>query len=397
MPLRPTFETRALTTEEVVGCVHKFAAAAAVCKEAGFTGVQLHAAHGYLLSSFLNPRVNRRTDRYGGGSLENRARFLLEAVRAVREAVGPGFPVSVKMNSADFQQGGFSHADSVAVAAMLDEAGLDLLEISGGSYESAALLGGASLAQHVSSVTGQEGRERNEGEEGEKHDRRARQLTPAQKTARREAYFLVYADAIRKALRKTPLMVTGGFRSRSAMESALAGDGSGDGGDTSSSGNGQCDVIGIGRPLCGAPRCVDDLLSGVSDKLPAWESSLGFPWFLRPLEQLKLLRLARVGLGVQKWCYVQLLRMGAGEDVDLAVGLLDAINRMEAFEKMKAAALTGPELDGVVGTVLNAPPASAASRALVPAVAASAVMVLVALGVYRSSSAGSSSSSGARL
>ena len=91
-----------MTKSEIKEIVDKIAFAAQIAKQTGFTGVQVHAAHGYLLSSFLNPLANARSDEYGG-SLENRARPLLEAVRAVRAVVGPAYPVCVKLNTADFQ------------------------------------------------------------------------------------------------------------------------------------------------------------------------------------------------------------------------------------------------------------------------------------------------------
>ncbi|MEO1087986.1 MAG: NADH:flavin oxidoreductase, partial [Acidobacteriota bacterium] len=125
---------RALLDKEIVSIVDRYARTAAEVRAAGFTGVQVHAAHGYLASQFLSPRTNRRTDRWGG-SLENRARFLLETVRAVRAAVGAEFPVGVKLNSADFQRGGFDLEDAATVAGWLADAGIDLLEISGGTYE----------------------------------------------------------------------------------------------------------------------------------------------------------------------------------------------------------------------------------------------------------------------
>ena len=130
----------ALTIAEIEDIVRRFAVCAAAVKEAGFTGVQVHAAHGYLLSEFLSPRSNLRTDRYGG-ELANRARALLEVVAAVRASVGPTFPVAVKLNSADFQKGGFAFEDSLQVAAWLEAAGVDLIEISGGTYEQPRLLG----------------------------------------------------------------------------------------------------------------------------------------------------------------------------------------------------------------------------------------------------------------
>ncbi|NEB06987.1 2,4-dienoyl-CoA reductase, partial [Streptomyces sp. SID13726] len=109
-------------------------------EEAGFDGVQIHAAHGYLLSQFLSPLVNRRTDRWGG-SPENRVRLLTEVVRAVRAQVAPGFAVGVKLNTADFQRGGFDTEDAVQVLEALCGLGVDLVELSGGSVESPATLG----------------------------------------------------------------------------------------------------------------------------------------------------------------------------------------------------------------------------------------------------------------
>src|ERR1700722_12901854 len=109
-------------------------------ERAGFDGVEVHAAHGYLISQFLSPLVNQRGDEWGG-SLENRARLLLDVVRAIREAVSSSFAVAVKLNSADFQRGGFDAEDAARVIAMLEPLGVDLVELSGGSYESPAMSG----------------------------------------------------------------------------------------------------------------------------------------------------------------------------------------------------------------------------------------------------------------
>ncbi|NCU10719.1 MAG: NADH:flavin oxidoreductase/NADH oxidase family protein, partial [Sphingomonadaceae bacterium] len=130
----------ALTEAEIEDLIARFAQAAVICAEGGFDGVQIHAAHGYLISQFLSPRANQRGDQWGG-SLENRARFLLEVVRATREAVPAGFAVTVKLNSADFQRGGFAFEDSLQVAQWLEAEGVDLIEISGGTYEQPRLLG----------------------------------------------------------------------------------------------------------------------------------------------------------------------------------------------------------------------------------------------------------------
>ena len=139
--LKSAFKTpRALTEEEIRDIIKRFATSAAIAKKAGFTGVQIHGAHGYLVSQFLSGHHNQRTDQWGG-SLENRMRFPLEIYRAIRKAVGDEYPVSIKLNSADFQRGGFTEEESMTVAQTLAEEGLDLLEISGGNYENPAMAG----------------------------------------------------------------------------------------------------------------------------------------------------------------------------------------------------------------------------------------------------------------
>jgi 2,4-dienoyl-CoA reductase-like NADH-dependent reductase (Old Yellow Enzyme family) len=214
----------ALTEDEIVDLIGRFATTAEAARVAGFTGVQIHAAHGYLLSSFLSPRANVRTDGWGG-SLENRARFLMETVKAVRTKLGTDFPISVKLNSADFQKGGFAFEDSLMVARWLQAAGVDLLEISGGSYEQPAMM----------DMEGMEARD---------------EPQVARSTLEREAYFVDFAKAM-KAEIQMPLMVTGGFRSRLAMDHALN--------------SGAADIIGIGRPLCGDPMAAAQLLMGRAD------------------------------------------------------------------------------------------------------------------------------------
>lgn len=267
---------KAMTSDQIEDSIKRFAYAAKVAKDTGFTGVQLHAAHGYLLSSFLSPVVNRRIDQWGG-SLENRARFLLEAIRAVRAAVGPEFPIGVKLNSADFQKGGFSHEDSLQVAQWLDAEGLDLLEVSGGSYEQPTLVGGSGRSD--------------EADPGKKASTRAR-----------EAYFLEYARDIRKVV-NMPLLVTGGFRSRSVMEQALA--------------ENDCDVIGLGRPLCTETDFPRRLFAGETDQAPRHELELNlgsgrFGWNSNSFA-IKILNV----FGHMGWYYMQLLRLGAGKEPNL--------------------------------------------------------------------------------
>ncbi|MBK7535993.1 MAG: NADH:flavin oxidoreductase/NADH oxidase family protein [Myxococcales bacterium] len=216
-------QPRALTGDEIAALIARFATAARVAKTAGFAGVQVHGAHGYLVSQFLSPRSNQRTDEWGGDAAR-RARFLLEVVRAIRGAVGAGFPVGVKLNSADFQRGGFSIEESMEVARQLEAAGVDLLEISGGNYESPAMAGAGEL--------------------------------PAEQRAssrEREAYFLDYARRIR-AVTRLPLMLTGGLRTRAVMEQVLA--------------EGAVDVLGLARPLAHAPDLPRALLDGSADAAP---------------------------------------------------------------------------------------------------------------------------------
>lgn len=243
---------RALEAEEIEHIVTRFARTAIAAKQAGFTGVQIHAAHGYLISQFLSPLTNLRNDAWGGDAIRRR-RFLLEIVDAVRDSVGREFAISVKLNSADFQRGGFDEAESMAVVAALDEAGIDLLEISGGTYERTEMFD-------------------NGGRES---------------TKQREAYFLEYAEKVR-ANTKVPLMLTGGFRSRAGMDAALVG--------------GAVDVVGLARPLAVQPDLPRRLLDGTVERALSIQLST----------RSKLLDAALVGA----WHQYQLRRMGDGEDPD---------------------------------------------------------------------------------
>lgn len=289
---------RALRDDEIVALIGRFADAAAMARDSGFTGVQLHAAHGYLISSFLSPVTNRRTDAWGG-PLEHRARLLLETVRAVRRAVGDDFPVGVKLNSDDFRQGGFSHDECLRVVEWLGDTGIDLLEVSGGTYEQPRLLGAA-------------------GRAGD-----AVEVRPS--TRVREAYFLHYATAIRQVARM-PLMVTGGFRTRAGMEAALAG------GDT--------DVIGLGRPLCTDPDAPRRLLAREIDALPDHEQRLHLAarGRLSPASPWLLAKMVNV-LGAQGWYYRQIEHLADGEPPDTGLGLLPAFGGYVARELHRAAQL----------------------------------------------------------
>jgi 2,4-dienoyl-CoA reductase-like NADH-dependent reductase (Old Yellow Enzyme family) len=268
-----------LNCGEIEDIISRFGICAAAVKEAGFTGVQVHAAHGYLLSQFLSPRSNRRTDEFGG-ALANRARPLLAIIEEIRSTVGPDYPISVKLNSADFQKGGFAFEDSLQVAKWLEAASVDLIEISGGTYEQPKLLG----------IDGMEEEEN--------------QNIPAS-TLMREAYFVDFAMAMRKKL-KIPLMVTGGFRQSIAMKQAIE--------------SGGADVIGLGRPMCVMTDAPNQLLNGI-DELPRYESQLAlFPKWLSWLTKLKILRTVS-SFAVQYWYYGQIDSLGrtGKADPDLSV------------------------------------------------------------------------------
>ncbi|MCP4106290.1 MAG: NADH:flavin oxidoreductase/NADH oxidase family protein [Desulfobacteraceae bacterium] len=205
--LSKAFNTpRALEEDEIQAIIKRFGVSAGLAKKAGFTGVQIHSAHGYLLNQFLSPHHNRRTDEWGG-SLENRTRFVAEIYKAIRASVGDDFPVGIKLNSSDFRDGGFTLEEAILVAKKLEEEGIDLIEISGGSYENPSMMGKPG---------------------GEK-----------------EGYFMEYALAIRKAI-SIPLVLTGGFRSGAAMLESLD--------------NGAADMIGLARPLALEPDFPEQLL-----------------------------------------------------------------------------------------------------------------------------------------
>ncbi|MDA3627547.1 NADH:flavin oxidoreductase/NADH oxidase family protein [Saccharopolyspora sp. WRP15-2] len=212
-------QPRELTSREIEDLIGKFATTAGIVTEAGFDGVQIHGAHGYLISQFLSPLSNQRTDDWGG-TPEKRRRFVVEVLRAIRAEVGAETPVAIKLNSADFQRGGFGEDESIEVVHALAAEGVDLLEVSGGTYTSAAMLG----------------------------------VDPSLKesTRRREAYFLSYAERVRSELPDLPLMLTGGFRTVDGMVDALD--------------SGAVDVVGLGRPLTVQPDFPAELLAGRADE-----------------------------------------------------------------------------------------------------------------------------------
>ncbi|MEJ0048237.1 MAG: NADH:flavin oxidoreductase/NADH oxidase family protein [Rhodospirillales bacterium] len=289
----------ALTAEEIPPLFARFAHAARVARDTGFTGVQIHGAHGYLISEFLSPKTNLRQDEWGG-DLAGRARFLMETVRQTRAAVGDDFPVSVKLNSADFQRGGFAFEDSTIVAGWLDEAGVDLIEISGGSYEQPSMMNMAGLEPVFDP-------------------------TVAASTRAREAYFQKFAPEIRKHLKRAKLMVTGGFRTAAGMANAIAADG--------------IDLIGLGRPLCVDTEAAGKLLRGDVATLDRWEDRLRIgPGWLGPKSPFMLVK-ALNGFGAQSWYYEQLYYLAESGRAKPDMGVLGALISDQRREAARAKAL----------------------------------------------------------
>ena len=240
-----------LSDEAIWDIIKRFGNTARIMKEAGFTGCQIHGAHGYLVSQFLSPNSNIRTDQWGG-SLSNRARFVLEVYREIRRQVGSDYPIAIKINSADFQRGGFTEEESMEVIRFLSNEGIDLIEISGGTYESPAMIQG---------------------------DRK-------KSTISREAYFLDYIEKARKLI-KTPLLLTGGFRSVSVMERALE--------------DGNLDVVGLARPFCLYPNLANQIFDGSVER------------FETPIPQIGIKFLDKLGGVELPWYELQIQRIGKGK------------------------------------------------------------------------------------
>lgn len=201
---------RPATQEDINGIIEGFAHTAEYMEKAGGDGIQVHAAHGYLLAQFLSPDTNKRTDAYGG-PIENRARIITEIAAAVRARTRPDFVMGIKLNSTEFQDKDFQAEEAKKLCKILEEATFDFVEISGGSYEDLGFL----------------------------HNKR-------DSTKRREAYFLEFAQMMAPNLTKTKSYLVGGLRTVGAMVQVL---------DT-------VDAVALGRPLCQEPWLCRDLLSG---------------------------------------------------------------------------------------------------------------------------------------
>jgi 2,4-dienoyl-CoA reductase-like NADH-dependent reductase (Old Yellow Enzyme family) len=212
----------AMSLEDIRSLPQLFAEAAAMAKEVGFDGVQIHAAHGFLLSQFLSPLFNRRTDHYGG-SVEARCRIVIEVLDRVREAVGPALPIGVKINASDQLEGGLSQEDALDVVSLLDQSSVDLIDISGGTY-----FPGAKAA---SDKSGQ------------------------------GPYFLDFAEQARRRT-DIPLMLTGGFKRQKQAEQAVA--------------SGAVDAVGLARALVLDPALAEAWLKGanIDPEFPRFTSAI---------------------------------------------------------------------------------------------------------------------------
>lgn len=240
-----------LSEDAIWEIIKRFGNTAKIMQDAGFTGCQIHGAHGYLVSQFLSPLSNTRKDKWGG-ILENRMRFVIEIYREIRTQVGKEYPIGIKINSADFQRGGFSEEESLEVIRILSKEGIDMLEISGGTYEKPAMVG------HKQKKSTQE----------------------------REAYFLDYIQKARKITTK-PLMLTGGFRTVSIMEQALI--------------DGNLDIVGLARPFCLYPELAQDIFCRKIEV------------FVTPLPSSGIKMIDKMGGIELPWYELQIHRLGKGK------------------------------------------------------------------------------------
>lgn len=224
-----------LSSREIGVLVTKFGEAAEVALESGFTGVQVHAAHGYLISQFLSAATNTRTDGWGG-SEERRRRFLMEVIEEVRSRVGPQVPVGIKLSASDFRHGGVTPEDAARTLSALKDSGIDLVEVSGGTFESPAMLG----------------------------------VPPGRPRQHRDAYFLDFVEASSSVM-PGPVMLTGGFASVPSMRRAV---------------DAGVDVIGLARPFVLDPHLARVVLEGTTQTLPRVRLELRGPQLFRAATEI---------------------------------------------------------------------------------------------------------------
>jgi 2,4-dienoyl-CoA reductase-like NADH-dependent reductase (Old Yellow Enzyme family) len=242
---------RELKDAEIWQLVTRFGKAAEIVKKAGFLGVQIHAAHGYLISQFLSPKHNQRGDSWGG-SPEKRRKFVKEVYSSIRQHVGADFPIGIKLNSADFQRGGFTEEESLATIEMLADLGIDLIEISGGTYEAPAMVG---------SKIGNS-------------------------TLEREAYFMDFAVKVRNAI-NVPFVLTGGFKTFKGMSEAVS--------------SGDVDMVGLARLLAIEPDAANKLLEGNDPEHHIQKIKTG----VGPIDRMSVMETV--------WYREQLERLGEGK------------------------------------------------------------------------------------
>lgn len=265
----------AMSEEQINEVIQRFVDTATKAEQAGYDGVEVHAAHGYLIAQFLSPLVNKREDQWGG-SLENRARLLLTVVEEIKQATSENFGVAVKINSADFQRGGFDVDDALKVVKMLEPMNIDFVELSGGSYEAPAMQG----------------------------------VTADGRTLQREAYFLEFAEKIAEQS-SIPVMTTGGIRRLAVAEQVLANNVS---------------LVGIATGLATAP-----------DLPNRW---LGNPDFEAPYPSINWKNKTFRGLAVMAFVKRQLRRLGANKRAKnnaspLFTLILDQINAGKLTKRYK--------------------------------------------------------------
>ncbi|OJJ85005.1 NADH:flavin oxidoreductase/NADH oxidase family protein [Aspergillus glaucus CBS 516.65] len=259
--------SREMTRGEVEGVVGQYVDAARLMADAGFSGVELHGAHGYLIDQFLNPKTNLRTDEYGG-SVEKRTKFVLDIITETRKVVPANFAIGIKLNSADHSSDNFE--DTMTQIKLLTETGIDFLEVSGGSYSDPKMMGYSDQSQ-------------------------LEQPQQPTRTSAREAFFLSFATETRARFPNLILMLTGGFRTRAGAEDAIK--------------QNACDIIGIGRPAAVNPKfpqlLLDESLSNGEAGLPL--KKVGLPWYAR------LIPIKVIGAGAESIYYGgQIKRIGKG-------------------------------------------------------------------------------------
>jgi len=288
----------AMTKAEVEEIIERHVYAAKVAQDTGFDGIQIHMAHGYLGSQFLSGLSNRRNDEYGG-DLAGRAKFLLDIVDRVRAVVKSGFAITVKLNSSDFQKGGFTARDSATVAKWLQDAGVDMIELSGGNYEQPRMID---------------------------FDRKdpLMDLKKRESTRRREAYFLEFVPLMRESV-TVPIMVTGGFRTVSAMARSIEEDG--------------VDIVGLGRPFCIDTTIADKLLSGeVTEIRDYTEDTRVGRGLLGPASPISFLRDLNAWSELF-WFYAQMDRLAEEQEPDLDMSGFKALMMIDKAEAKAAKAL----------------------------------------------------------